>query len=741
MRKKMEALRLASIMVSFFLITMSFMVVVQIKVSAKDKFNSENLQKNIEKEFDTYADDTKIDVNNLDNGKIQKDSDDIYKSVKVTEWRDEFLDHPENNFELNKPSGIFENNLISSSYLKNGKNNSQPHPIYIFVDDSIYQNLEQSISTFINDLYDDEYQVDLYTGVYGDPDALRYFLQQAPSNLEGVIFVGDITAPWYEDYYNFNRPGVGEFPMDLYYMDLDGTWVDNNNNGLFDEHSGGVTGDVGPEIWVGRIDATTFDGDIIDLYENYFYKNHEYRTGDLKLPNRALVYVDDDWSHWSWEDDHKILYNYTQYVDHNYGTNGLDYSNRLKWNYDWITVFVHSSYNSHSFSSTSGNNHVSSGDIKEIDPHGLFYNLFACSAADFTHDNYLAGNYLFADTYGVAVIGSTKSGSMLEFDEFYQPLSEEKTLGESFKDWFNYIAIDGFANMEISWHYGMGLFGDPTLLPNVKNDLPVAHTDLRDYHDVYNSTIELIGSARKGLEDLSTFENFNISFGAGIDPEDWYSVGATCQGNGEIEIEDDLLGEFDTSVTVEHYNTMKLSVQDQTGQVTEYRTVIDINNIECTYPEDGGYYRSGEVIPIIGTVEGTNFQNYEIEYGIGKFPFQWYSTGITLTDDGYSQIFDGELATWDTSSLTWPSYYTLKITRHDVDGFQASDFFTFVLDPELRDGWPQQTNRVAQCAVVGNVDEDPELEIFVTAHDWSIDNTIDFIYGFEHDVVCNNIVF
>ena len=104
---------------------------------------------------------------------------------------------------------------------------------------------------------------------------------------------------------------------------------------------------------------------------------------------------------------------------------------------------------------------VFSEDIQSSDPPALFYNLFACSAGRFTDDNYLAGSYILNTTYGLVSIASSKSGSMLNFQDFTNPLSEGKCIGEAFLDWFDTQAP--FLQWEKEWFYGMMIFGDPTL--------------------------------------------------------------------------------------------------------------------------------------------------------------------------------------------------------------------------------------------------------------------------------------
>ena len=105
---------------------------------------------------------------------------------------------------------------------------------------------------------------------------------------------------------------------------------------------------------------------------------------------------------------------------------------------------------------------VLSKDIQECDPPVFFYNLFACGPGRFTDDGYLAGAYIFNTTQGLITVASSKSGSMLNFADFTQPLSEGKCIGEAFCEWFD--AQAPFQQWEREWYYGMIVCGDPTLV-------------------------------------------------------------------------------------------------------------------------------------------------------------------------------------------------------------------------------------------------------------------------------------
>jgi len=335
--------------------------------------------------------------------------------------------------------------------------------VSVIVNSSLQASIQDSIDQYVLDLENEGYSVTVYATSGGTPNDLRAYLQGQLSNgLVGCLLVGDLPVPWYEMDDDFD--GYAQFPIDLFYMDLDGTWTDSDTDGLYDGHSEGG-GDRYPDIWVGRVTADTLSGNVTALLQNYFEKNHAYRTGGIILNDRALVYVDDDWFSYAdtWDANVGLSYDTRTLVKDGATTNATDYKNRLEDNYEWIQLCAHSSAFSHSFkigSEWTGGS-VSFNDIKSIDPVTLFYNLFACSACRYVENNYIGGWYIFANTYGLATVGSTKTGSMLQFDEFYTPIGQYKSLGESFKEWF--IAVGPYDLNDRQWYYGMTLLGDPTL--------------------------------------------------------------------------------------------------------------------------------------------------------------------------------------------------------------------------------------------------------------------------------------
>jgi hypothetical protein len=143
------------------------------------------------------------------------------------------------------------------------------------------------LATFAQDLTNEGWTPMVETVALSTPAELRAMLasRYASTDLAGVVFVGDLPQPriWHETADSAAATGVS----DLYYMDLDGTWTDQNQDGYLDWHGGHRA----PEIFAGRIKATrvgTLGQSEVDLLRAYFARNHAYRTGATRTSRTSL---------------------------------------------------------------------------------------------------------------------------------------------------------------------------------------------------------------------------------------------------------------------------------------------------------------------------------------------------------------------------------------------------------------------------------------------------------------------
>lgn len=411
---------------------------------------------------------------------------DDYTQIQVTRWSDPNT-RPET-YQEYLTSRSFDQKF-DSKLLYSGK--TQGNNICIVVNANLYPDIVSSLSVFLFDLESEGYNTNVYTAYNdGDEQALRNLLisEWTTREIEGAIFIGDLALAWYEltEPESWGGRHV-EFSIDLYYMDLDGGWTDSDSDGKYDDHTGSLHAD----IWVGRLSAHTltyFGADQVPLMNDYFEKNHKYRMGGLRLEDRALAYLDDDWHTTGWEYDLQLAHPVTHAVTDIYETTNIDYRDRLKElannRYESLLVTVHSTPQRHAFDNGDG----SSSDfynywIEQFSMQVHFYNLFACSNCRHTSSDYMGGWYILQSKYGLLAMGTTKTGSMLQFDDYYQPLGQGQTFGEAYKSWAIQNMETGAGQDSRAWFYGNLILGDPTL--KISRFLPpIVDGDVNDDQNV-----------------------------------------------------------------------------------------------------------------------------------------------------------------------------------------------------------------------------------------------------------------
>jgi len=346
--------------------------------------------------------------------------------------------------------------------------------MYVFVNSSIYSSIADELAVYAEDVERTGLGCSIWTiSDTADPDAIKNILTNAwGTGLVGCFMVGDITPAWYHmtGTWGDGDPDNEDFPCDLFYMDMDGTWSDGDSDGMYDSHTAG-SGDLQAEIWLGRLKTDQLNGDEITMIEEYFDRNHAYRTGSLAFSHDALAYIDDDWvtgsSIKNELDDafDNVVWEYDKAT-----TNKSDYLSRLVDSYTAVHLMCHGNPSSHGFKIPGGGGSIwepdgtiaGLGTIGPIDDNIMFYNLFVCSSARYTTNNYVAGWYVQSgDT--LAAVGSTKTGSMLNEPAFYNPITDGDSIGDSFQQWFDVALSDDPSGDSDEWFMGMTVIGDPTL--------------------------------------------------------------------------------------------------------------------------------------------------------------------------------------------------------------------------------------------------------------------------------------
>lgn len=361
----------------------------------------------------------------------------------------------------------------------------------ILVEEGLLAPLRPQFDTLMLDLGQEGFAPALYSVAGTSAESLRAFLvREYEAGVRHALFVGDLPVAWFQmiDDWNSNGrrdpdEGYEEFPCELFFMDIDGNWADQmvrldtldslvpGADGIYDRHDG----DILPEMAVSRLPASAI-GNELTLLSRYLDKAHRYRTGSLPVTDRALVYIDDDWVPNASEWDNSVGYLYPErvFVWHRETTRVRDYRPRIDTAaYQWIQLCSHSWPGGHAMKYNNGQSwdYFYADQIAGLDPQASFYNLFACSNVRFVERGYCGGCYVFQTSTGLGAVGSTKTGSMLRFEDFYFALGEGRPLAEALIIWFYWRMIDGVEPWERSWFYGMCLVGDGTLKARVPTAL------------------------------------------------------------------------------------------------------------------------------------------------------------------------------------------------------------------------------------------------------------------------------
>ena len=343
---------------------------------------------------------------------------------------------------------------------KSQNTNRGINKVLIIVTSSMYNQLAVKINRYasdIHDVYGCEVIMETVSG--GNHVSIKNLILSHQTNLSGAVFIGEIAPAWFE-IDNAYHNGYAVWPCDLYYMDLNGTWLDTDGNGIFDTH----TGDVQPEIFVGRVSAKNM-GTLIsekDGLERYLDKNHNFWNGNIIVNKKFGLSYADPIGNGSGVGDIIYLYGISNadiIISGQPGYGKIDYMNRLNNpRYEFIHILCHATPTTLAMPGGS----IYSNEIYYNESVAFGYFLSACSACNWTAANsngFLGGTHVYnAGISSLVAVGYTKICSALGLNIFFSLLGLGKTMGETVKQWGINISPG-----TISDYYGITIVGDPLI--------------------------------------------------------------------------------------------------------------------------------------------------------------------------------------------------------------------------------------------------------------------------------------
>ncbi len=322
--------------------------------------------------------------------------------------------------------------------------------VYVVVNSTIYDNLNDRLTRYQGDLLNEGLASELYLWESGTVEALRALLQSGYSNgVVGALLVGDIPFAWTDYMWGYDVC----YPIDLFLSDMNGTWTDSNGDGVYDDMNSAA-----PEIWVGRLytENLTWD-DPIFLLQEYFDRNHAYRTGTIELPYKGLSFIDDGWGPTAHLEE---IFPVTDNINSTQETNAYNYKQKLHQGYSWVHVLGHSSPWGNTFLYNNSNDHgegtVFNMEIAAEPVETYFITTNGCSNARWIEMDNMANWYIFGESKALFAFGSTKLMYEMDLQSAYQEIGEGEVVGEGMRHWWG-------QSWNYEWHSGMVMLGDPSL--------------------------------------------------------------------------------------------------------------------------------------------------------------------------------------------------------------------------------------------------------------------------------------
>ena len=341
-----------------------------------------------------------------------------------------------------------------------------PNVIYLVVNSTLYSSIQSNLDVFKTDLQNEGYIVETRLS---DSNETRVTLRGALiarynqwDNLRGTIFFGDLPVCRLDldgDTYSH--------VSDFYYMDMNGTYVDDDADGVIDSY----TDLNGPEIFFGRLTAANFESHISkpesQLINEYLIKNHYYRIHHFEqyhgISHRALRYGINIGSG-GLPEIRNLRKAYSDQTIVALDENVDHYLQELQETdpdstYEFVAVYGHGGGALHD-------------DIFPAKPKPHFYDIYGCGAGNYTWDYPCpAQAYIFSgdipegdvhpDSYGLVAIGFTVSNGHEGSLEFFSVLRNGGRFGQAFLT--DYGKVMGYEYLT--------LHGDPTLRTTYCNTL------------------------------------------------------------------------------------------------------------------------------------------------------------------------------------------------------------------------------------------------------------------------------
>ncbi len=446
--------------------------------------------------------------------------------------------------------------LESESCADYGSRYSQSNStIMVFADNTTYESLVTEITRYVDDIENDlGTNVTLKTySSNTDASVIKSDIQTTylTTNLTGVVFIGNIPFKRVNTSFMKGVDVYSDPPDDRYYQDIRNECDYNSSGDLIFTSLGNKcylnSNQKNIPFWIGRIKPPVTGAEAITMLDNYFDRNHNYRTGTTTYQKKLLAYLeileDPGFSFGSISTfeariTNPLSLNYIDYSTPLYALSNVTeiapaipgqgfgscvydspFLSNLSIPYEMVYVASHGSF-------TQNGCGITSSTVRSTQPNAMFYQLDSCVVGDFSQPNYIAGEYIFSGNGliarnmlqanmiygGVNMGGDGANGGLQAHKADLFLLVNGETFGEAFR----------LAKTEYTSSGPKVILGDPTLKMRytsdsgakacIKNELNMSNLSSMTYPYNYSYlNIKNIGTTGLTIATDITFNEYNSS--------------------------------------------------------------------------------------------------------------------------------------------------------------------------------------------------------------------------------------
>jgi hypothetical protein len=369
----------------------------------------------------------------------------------------------------------------------------------VFVESGLYDDITSQLEVYVSDLAVGDTTPMIIKWSSGTVESMRDTIKSYYDRFQisNVFLIGDLPVAWYEMEASYNFGDYEEFPCDIFLMSPYTSFSDADVNGKYDYHSS-----LDLKVGLGRIMGSESE------IKAYLDRIHEYRTNGSLVPQEAFLFIDNDWSTWINSSPVYVhyLYSNSEMINDTMLTNRSAYISKLTGSgAEYVHQMIHSYPSSLAVYHYTGKEYITTNDIKINNFKASFFNMFNCSGARYTEENLGITNVMGTD-YGLAIMGTTKTGGNHSPSDFNYALSLGYTWGESFIYWTQNAGY----YFEDKWKMGLCLLGDPCLKISPATSKSISQLKLPEPTKDYVKDMEDIILKTEKQAPLSNYEKFKL---------------------------------------------------------------------------------------------------------------------------------------------------------------------------------------------------------------------------------------